>query len=113
MVSAQGCGWQSDTSGISTGTPNGADKIVKRSQDTNPETRDETKQTASDSAPRNSMLRGDMFFIEGGAFLMGTNNGMPYEAPAHEIKLEPFWMDADEVMVAEFARFVAATGYQT
>ena len=54
-----------------------------------------------------------MVLTPGGAFLMGTNEGMPYEAPAHEVTLKPFWMDAHEVSVAEFARFVAATGYQT
>ncbi|MDQ3255207.1 MAG: formylglycine-generating enzyme family protein, partial [Acidobacteriota bacterium] len=54
-----------------------------------------------------------MLLIRGGTFLMGTNDGMPYEAPAHEVKLESFWMDAHEVTVAEFAQFVAATGFKT
>ncbi len=54
-----------------------------------------------------------MLLIPGGTFLMGTNDGMPYEAPAHEVKLESFWMDAHEVTVAEFAQFVAATGFKT
>ncbi len=107
-VSAQGCGWQSDSSGISTGTPNGAGKVIERPQGTNHETGVETKQTA-----RAAESCGDMVLIKGGAFLMGTNDGMQYEAPAHEVKLESFWMDAHEVTVAEFARFVAATGYKT
>ena len=55
----------------------------------------------------------DMVFIEGGKFLMGTNAGLPYEGPAHEVTVEPFWMDAHEVTVAEFARFVESTGYVT
>src|SRR6267142_6613248 len=54
-----------------------------------------------------------MVLIKGGTFLMGTNDGMPYEAPAHEVAVNPFWMDEHEVTVAEFARFVAATGYHT
>ena len=37
---------------------------------------------------------------------------MPDESPAHEVALEPFWVDAREVTVAEFARFVEATGYR-
>lgn len=112
-VGAQGCVGRSDSSDISTGTPNGAGKVVERPQGTNRETSVETKQTVSDSAPLNSAPRGDMILIKGGAFLMGTNNGMPYEAPAHEVKLESFWMDAHEVTVAEFSRFVAVTGYKT
>src|SRR6266705_4839974 len=54
-----------------------------------------------------------MVLIKGGAFLMGTDDGMPYEAPAHEVAVNSFWMDEHEVTVAEFAKFVAATGYQT
>jgi sulfatase modifying factor 1 len=44
---------------------------------------------------------------------MGTSDGMPYEAPLHEVTVHSFWMDKHEVKVAEFARFVAATNYQT
>jgi len=44
---------------------------------------------------------------------MGTNDGMPFEAPVHEVALNSFWMDEHEVTIAEFAKFVAATGYQT
>ncbi|MGA9769843.1 MAG: formylglycine-generating enzyme family protein [Blastocatellia bacterium] len=55
----------------------------------------------------------DMVFIQGSKFLMGTDDGFPYEAPAHEVTVESFWMDAREVTAAEFARFVKATGYVT
>ena len=44
---------------------------------------------------------------------MGTNDSMPYEAPAHEVTVDSFWMDQHEVTAAEFAEFVAAAGYQT
>ena len=54
-----------------------------------------------------------MVLIKGGSFLMGTNDGMPFEAPVHEVALNSFWMDEHEVTIAEFGRFVAATGYQT
>jgi formylglycine-generating enzyme required for sulfatase activity len=54
-----------------------------------------------------------MALIKGGTFLMGTGDGMPYEAPAHETTIKAFWMDEHEVTVAEFSRFVAATGYRT
>jgi formylglycine-generating enzyme required for sulfatase activity len=51
-----------------------------------------------------------MILIKGGKYLMGTADGMPYEAPAHEVTVKPFWMDRHEVTIAEFAKFVAATG---
>jgi formylglycine-generating enzyme required for sulfatase activity len=63
-----------------------------------------------DQAPT---ARGGMVLIKGGTFEMGTGEGMPYEGPAHEVEVNPFWMDEREVTVAEFARFVAATGYRT
>ena len=44
---------------------------------------------------------------------MGTHDGMPHEAPVHEVTLQSFRIDAHEVTVAEFALFVAATGYET
>jgi formylglycine-generating enzyme len=54
-----------------------------------------------------------MVLIAGGTFRMGTDEGMPFEGPAHEVSIKSFWMDRHEVTVAEFSRFVAATGYQT
>lgn len=44
---------------------------------------------------------------------MATNDGMPYESPAHEVSVDSFWMDETEVTVAEFGKFVKETGYVT
>jgi formylglycine-generating enzyme required for sulfatase activity len=44
---------------------------------------------------------------------MGTDAGLPPEAPAHRVNLAPFSLDRHEVTVARFAAFVAATGYST
>lgn len=44
---------------------------------------------------------------------MGTNDGMPFEAPVHAVEISPFFIDEHEVTVAEFAKFVEATGYRT
>jgi sulfatase modifying factor 1 len=59
----------------------------------------------------------NMVRLEGGAFLMGTADGIGYpddgEGPVREITLDPFYMDACAVTNAEFARFVEATGYET
>lgn len=63
------------------------------------------------SAPPN--VADGMIRIEGGRFLMGDDDGMPFETPAHYVEVDAFWIDEHEVTVAEFARFVAATGYKT
>lgn len=56
-----------------------------------------------------------MAWIPSGEFTMGTDDSqsMPNERPAHRVKVNGFWMDAQDVTNAEFAKFVAATGYKT
>ena len=54
-----------------------------------------------------------MILISGARFLMGADDTVPYEAPVHEVSVKSFLIDPHEVTVAEFARFVAATGYVT
>jgi formylglycine-generating enzyme required for sulfatase activity len=54
-----------------------------------------------------------MAWIPGGTFLMGSDRHYPEEAPAHEVTVGAFWMDATPVTNAEFERFVLATGHVT
>mgnify|MGYP000883438903 CR=1 FL=1 len=56
-----------------------------------------------------------MVLIPGGTFSMGAEDetGMPDEYPVHTVKLDSFYLDSHEVTNAEFAAFVAATGYVT
>jgi formylglycine-generating enzyme required for sulfatase activity len=54
-----------------------------------------------------------MVLIPGGTFRMGSDKGMPHEAPIHAVRLDSFYVDAHEVTNAEFARFVDAAGYVT
>lgn len=55
-----------------------------------------------------------MVWIPGGTFWMGCADcGMPDATPVHAVAVDGFWMDAAPVTNAEFARFVAATGYVT
>lgn len=54
-----------------------------------------------------------MVLIKGGAFQMGSDHGMPYESPVHEITVKSFYLDISEVTVEEFAKFVKATNYVT
>ncbi|WP_250477977.1 MULTISPECIES: formylglycine-generating enzyme family protein [unclassified Caballeronia] len=57
----------------------------------------------------------DMVWIPGGDFLMGSEHprALPNERPAHEVRLHGYWIDRHDVTNAQFARFVAATGYLT
>lgn len=57
--------------------------------------------------------RAGMRRIPGGAFLMGCDTAYPEERPAHVVRVSGFWIDEYTVTNAEFARFVAATGYVT
>jgi formylglycine-generating enzyme len=51
--------------------------------------------------------------IAGGRFLMGSDAHYAEEAPAHPVAVDPFSIDRHPVTNAEFAEFVAATGYVT
>jgi formylglycine-generating enzyme len=55
----------------------------------------------------------DMVWIPGGDFLMGSDQFYPEERPVHRVSIDGFWMDEHPVTVAEFRRFVKATGYVT
>jgi len=54
-----------------------------------------------------------MAWIPGGSFTMGAEGTYFEEGPAHEESVAGFWMAQHEVTNAEFAEFVAATGYLT
>jgi sulfatase modifying factor 1 len=55
----------------------------------------------------------DMVWVGGGEFLMGSEAFYPEEAPVHRVAVDGFWMDDHPVTVAEFRRFVKATGHVT
>lgn len=56
-----------------------------------------------------------MALIKGGSFTMGCSDsaGRADEYPQHQVTISDFWMDSTEVTNAQFAKFVAATGYIT
>ena len=54
-----------------------------------------------------------MRWIPGGEFLMGSDQHYPEERPAHRVRVHGFLADATAVTNADFAAFVAATGYVT
>src|ERR1051325_6054592 len=59
---------------------------------------------------RTSKDLGEMVFIPGGIFQMGTNAqfAQPFERPPRPIKVEPFYMDRRPVTNAEFSAFLKA-----
>ena len=52
----------------------------------------------------------DMVFIEGGSFIMGSNQVVE-EKPEHEAYIDPFYIDKYPVTFDEFAEFVEATDH--
>jgi formylglycine-generating enzyme len=55
----------------------------------------------------------NMTWVPGGKFLMGSEDFYPEERPARRVEVDGFWIDDHPVTVAEFRRFVTATGYVT
>jgi formylglycine-generating enzyme len=55
----------------------------------------------------------NMVELRGGAFRMGSDRFYPEERPVREVSVERFWIDRRPVTVAEFRRFVKATGHVT
>ena len=54
-----------------------------------------------------------MLWVPGGSFTMGAEIAYREEGPVWQTSVPGFWMDQTEVTNAQFAEFVAATGYTT
>ena len=63
------------------------------------------------------VLDGALIPLEGGSFVMGTDQLYGYaedgEGPAHEVRVSPFSISRCAVTNAQFGAFVEATGYRT
>src|SRR4051812_1022530 len=55
----------------------------------------------------------EMVWISGGSFAMGSDEFYAEERPVRRVEVADFWIDRDPVTVAQFGRFVSATGYVT
>jgi sulfatase modifying factor 1 len=55
----------------------------------------------------------NMAWVPGGSFAMGSEDFYPEERPVRRVEVDGFWIDDHPVTVAEFRRFVTATGYVT
>ena len=54
-----------------------------------------------------------MVLLDGGEFTMGTDDGEPFEGPAHRVRVGPFYLDEHEVTNHQYAAFATDTGYVT
>jgi sulfatase modifying factor 1 len=63
--------------------------------------------------PRRAAPAKDMIWVRGGGFEMGSDAFYPEERPVHRVDVDGFWMDEHQVTVAEFRKFVKATGHVT
>jgi formylglycine-generating enzyme required for sulfatase activity len=56
-----------------------------------------------------------MVWVEGGTFVMGTDDPGAYvhERPSHKVRVDGFWIDQTEVTNKQFEEFVTDTGYRT
>jgi sulfatase modifying factor 1 len=52
-----------------------------------------------------------MVWVDGGRFLMGSDDFYPEERPVHQVAVDGFWIDHHPVTNAQFRRFTKATGY--
>jgi formylglycine-generating enzyme len=54
-----------------------------------------------------------MAWVAAGTFSMGSEDFYPEERPVREVAVDGFWIDVTPVTVAQFRRFVRATGWVT
>ena len=60
------------------------------------------------SQTQNEAMINRPIWVEGGAFVMGTDGGRDSWGPAHEVMVSGFWIQEHEVTNAEFLRFDSA-----
>jgi len=51
-----------------------------------------------------------MVYVPGGSYVMGADSGFPDEQPKHEVFVDPFYIDINEVTVAQYQKFLKETG---
>ena len=55
----------------------------------------------------------DMIFVQGGTFLMGSNDGYDNEKPIHKVYVKDFYIDKYEVTNEQFCKFLNEKGNQS
>ena len=61
--------------------------------------------------PGELAIKADLIAIPAGKFQMGRNDSLPTEGPAHEVTVNAFQMDKNEVTNAEYGQFVQQTNH--
>jgi formylglycine-generating enzyme len=74
---------------------------------------DDMQRIGEDSGNRSEPPAKGMRWIPTGEFRMGSEDFYPEEAPVTPVALDGLWIDERPVTVAEFRRFVRATGHVT
>jgi sulfatase modifying factor 1 len=74
---------------------------------------DEKSITSGSKLTPSESLTDEMISFEGGSFLMGSDQRTAMEKPAHTVQIKAFKIDRSPVTVAQFRKFIEATGYQT
>ena len=86
-----------------------------QSEKKNTETSNEAVPKSNSAAVQNSATAikkstlvpdSEMISFKGGTFIMGSDNGLPQEKPAHEVTVKPFSIDKSPVTVAQFRVFI-------
>ena len=72
-----------------------------------------TSKPQADSVSEKKQDLSDMVYFEGGSLQMGSEKGLPQERPIHPVTVKSFYLDKSPVTVAQFGKFVIATGYKT
>lgn len=74
-----------------------------------------SRQRDLNRATNAASAEGEMVWIAGGTFTMGgVGDNIPNdELPLHDVKLDGFWIDRNEVTNEQFEKFTRATGYVT
>jgi formylglycine-generating enzyme required for sulfatase activity len=67
----------------------------------------------NDTAEAAQPFADDMVWLQGGPFLMGSNDHYVEERPAHKVSVHGFFIDRHPVTNRQFARFVEETNYKT
>jgi formylglycine-generating enzyme len=70
-------------------------------------------QTDIGRSQRSDVQTGDMIWIPGGTFRMGSDHHYPEEAPAHRGMVDGFWIDRAPVTNRQFKAFFNATAHVT
>ncbi len=69
-----------------------------------------TETNETDNNEYSGSFPGQMIWVEGGSFQMGSDNGQPDEQPVHSVSLDGFYISAYEITNRQYADFMNEIG---